>query len=139
MDSICIYSGKVDINDIHDLRQHTEHALKQRGLDDDTCANLVIVVEEWISNIVNYAYQGKKGELELEVDVNDSQARICIRDQGPEFNITLVKATQIKDVNSPDAKPGGLGIELIRRLVDDLDYSRSEDGWNQSCFRRNIQ
>lgn len=138
MDPICIYSGEVGIHDLHDLRQNTETALKQRGLDDDTCANLVMVVDEWITNIVNYAYQGNKGELELKVDVSDDQAHICIRDQGPEFNISSVKAITIKDINAPDAKPGGLGIELIRRLVDNLDYSRSEDGWNQSCFRKNI-
>ena len=133
-----IYRGTVGITDLHDLRQQTGHALKEHGLDDDTCANLVLVVDEWITNIINYAYQGKSGELELQVDVSNNQARICVRDQGPEFNITSVKATKIKDVNAPDSKPGGLGIELIRRLVDDLDYSRSEDGWNQSCFSRNI-
>ena len=138
MASRYIFSGKVGINDLHDLRQQTEHALKERGLDDDTCANLVLAVDEWITNIINYAYQGEKGELKLQIDVSNDQARICIRDQGPEFNITSVKTAKIKDVNAADSNPGGFGIELIRRLVDNLDYSRSEDGWNKNCFRRNI-
>ena len=138
MDPICIYSGEVGLQDLHDLRQQTEQAFKQKGLNDDICANMVMVVDEWITNIVNYAFQGDKGQLELQVVVIDGQARICVRDQGPEFNITSVKAIVVKDINSPDVKPGGLGIELIRRLVDHLDYSRSEDGWNQSCFRKNL-
>ncbi|WP_455222921.1 ATP-binding protein [Kaarinaea lacus] len=138
MGTVCVYKGAVNLDDLHDLRQDTENALKERGIDDDTCSNLVLMVDEWITNVVNYAYQNERGELELRVEVNSAQVSICIRDRGPEFDITSYKAVEVKNIYAPDSKPGGLGIELIRRLADKLEYSRSEDGWNESCFKKNI-
>ena len=138
MGSICVVKGLVDLDDLHDLRKNTENALKERGIDEESCANLVLMVDEWVTNIVEHAYKNGKGELELYVDVSNSLASICIRDRGPEFDITSYKAVNVKDLCAPDSKPGGLGIELIRRLADKLEYSRSEDGWNESCFRKNI-
>jgi len=138
MGSICVFKGLVDLKDLHDLRKNIENALKERGVDDGSCANLVLMVDEWITNIVDYAYQDEKGELELHVDVSNGRASVCIRDRGPEFDITTYKAVTVKNIYAPDSKPGGLGIELIRRLADKMEYSRSEDGWNESCFSKNI-
>ena len=138
MEAVYTYKGAVDLDDLHDLRQQTEDALKERGLAQEACESLVLVVDEWITNIINHAYQGKKGELELKVDVRHDQARICISDHGPVFDITSYKDVTIKNINTEESKPGGLGIELIRRMVDSLEYTRSEDGWNANCFTRLI-
>ena len=138
MRSICVFKGLVDLDGLHDSRKNIENALKERGVDEESCANLVLMVDEWVTNIVEHAYNNEKGELEFYVDVSNGQASVCIRDRGPEFDITSYKAVNVKDIRAPDSKPGGLGIELIRRLADKLEYSRSEDDWNESCFRKNI-
>ena len=136
MGSICVYKGLVGLDDLHDLRMDTENALKENGIDADSCANLVLIVDEWITNVISYAYQNKKGELELTVDFRDSKVTICIRDRGPKFDFTSYKAKQLDNIYETDSKPGGYGIELIRRLADKLEYTRSEDGWNENCFNK---
>lgn len=132
------YTGQVSLDDLHDLRQRTEHALQEQGVNNHICSDLVIVVDEWITNIVNHGYAGNNGDVDLRVDVNNKQVRICIQDKGPEFNITTSAPVNNIDIHAPGSTPGGLGIELIRRLVDNLEHSRSEDGWNKSCFIKNI-
>ena len=138
MGSNCIYKGVVGLDDLHDLRTDTESALKESGVDADSRSNLVIMVDEWITNVISYAYENKKGELELQVDVGGGKVNICIRDRGPRFDFTTYKAKKLENIYEPDSKPGGFGIELIQRLADKLEYSRSEDGWNESCFSKNI-
>jgi anti-sigma regulatory factor (Ser/Thr protein kinase) len=138
MGSICIYKGVVGLGDLHDLRNDTEQAMKEIGVNEDSRSNLVLMVDEWVTNVISYAYPDEEGELELRVHVGNGQVGVCIRDRGPEFDITAYKAVKIKDIHAPDSKPGGLGIELIRRLADKIKYSRSEDGWNESCFSKKI-
>jgi len=138
MGLICIYKGVVGLDDLHDLRKDTESALKENGVDADSCSNLVLMVDEWITNVISYAYQCQKGELELKIDFRDSEVTICIRDRGPQFDFTSYKAKALKNIYDSDSMPGGLGIELIRRLSDKMEYSRSDDGWNESCFSKSI-
>ena len=138
MGVICIHKGLVDLDDLHDLRSDTERALKEAGVDAEECSNLVLMVEEWITNVINYAYQNEKGELELYAETNHEKVNICIRDRGPEFDFTTYQGKLLTDIYNPESKPGGFGIELIRRLADGLAYSRTEDGWNESCFSKNI-
>jgi len=138
MGLICIYKGVVGLDDLHDLRKDTEIALRENGVDADSCSNLVLMVDEWITNVISYAYQYKKGELELKVDFRDRKVTICIRDRGPQFDFTSYKVKELQNIYESDSKPGGFGIELIRRLADSLEYTRSEDGWNESCFSTNI-
>ena len=96
MESNCVFSGKAGLDDLHDLRQLSEHALKKQGVEDDVCAELILAIDEWVTNVISYAYDGNEGELELRIDVNDNQTCICIRDHGPEFDITSAKAAKIK-------------------------------------------
>ena len=138
MESNCVFSGKAGLSDLHNLRQLSEQALKKQGIDEETCANLVVAIDEWTTNIVNYGYQGKKGEIELLIYIANNQVNVCIRDQGPAFDITSTDPVKPTGINSPDRKPGGLGIELIRRLTDSMEYTRSNDDWNETCFRKNL-
>jgi len=124
----------VGLDDLHDLRKDTESALKKNGVNADSCSNLVLIVDEWITNVISYAYQSEKGEMELNVNLSEGRVTVCIRDRGPEFDFTSHKAKEIENIYEADSKPGGFGIELIRRLADRLEYSRSGDGWNESCF-----
>ena len=136
MGSVYSFRGIVGLKDLHDLRQHTEQSLKANGVDAETCGDLVVVTDEWFTNILNHGYQGETGEVALEVDVADDRIIICIRDHGPHFDLTTTPESPVTDFNAPGSKPGGLGLVLIRRIVDRVDYTRSDDGWNQNCFTK---
>lgn len=86
---------------------------------------LNLVLEEALVNVVNYAYpSGVKGDIDLEVrfDEADRALTFIIRDSGKPFDPTLAAEA---DVDAPleDRRIGGLGIQLIRTLMDSVSYS----------------
>lgn len=138
MENNCIFKGVAGLEDLHNLRTEAENALKKSGVDADSCSNLVLMLDEWVTNVISYAYKGGEGELELAVHVSNGQVGVCIRDRGPEFNIKDYREVKVSNIYATDSRPGGFGIELIRRLADNIEYSRTADGWNESCFSKNI-
>lgn len=84
-----------------------------------------LAVEEALVNVINYAYPDQEnGEIEVKCGLED-QGRflIEIRDKGIPFD---VESHSDPDLNADIAerKVGGLGIFLIRKLVDEMRYQR---------------
>ena len=84
---------------------------------------LALALEEYGSNIVNHALQSdarQKFQVALQ-RTNDSFV-IELRDRGAEFDPTATaeRGPQAND----DDRPGGWGIQLVRRYVDEICYRR---------------
>ncbi|WP_137922272.1 ATP-binding protein [Hydrogenophaga sp. 2FB] len=97
-------------------------------LDDTTCHDLRLVVEEACVNVIHHAYpKGMEGLMALEVQLlhNDGPRRVVLKleDQGKAFNpLSLAPANAAA---SADARAvGGLGVHLIRQLSDRQHYER---------------
>lgn len=87
-------------------------------------------LEELCSNIVNYAYEDKKGKIKVSyyIDKNNKSIRIVIRDNGKEFN-PLTKEDPKLTGSVQERKIGGLGIYIVKKSVDEIKYQR-ENGEN---------
>ena len=138
MGEVATYKGTVSLESLHELRLFTEHALKERGLDDEACANFVLVADEWVTNVLTHGYQGIKGKLEVNIEAKNNLVSLCIADQAPAFDLTATSNVEPEKNPMENASPGGLGLILIRRLVSNIDYSRSTDGWNKTCFSQTV-
>jgi len=85
-------------------------------------------VEEIITNIIRHSYEGREGEtLEIEWDVSSGKVMLIFRFEGlpvviPEEKFNLEKKIREK-------RKGGLGLEIVRRACDFLEYGR-EGGKN---------
>ena len=94
----------------------------------DSCSQkflwqLELIVEEIFVNIAQYAYASKVGFVRLSVHVDDDAVTLTFIDSGVEYNPL---SQPEPDVNLPlDARaPGGLGIFLTKKLVDDISWQR---------------
>ncbi len=96
-----------------------------------TLNDILIAGEEAIVNVLRYAYPDKNGELELIVDHQENPKGVSIEliDSGIAFN-PLERLEP--DINAPveDRPIGGLGIFMIKKMMDELNYSR-ENGQNK--------
>jgi anti-sigma regulatory factor (Ser/Thr protein kinase) len=91
--------------------------------------DLELAIEEVVVNICHHGYGQKPGPLILRiVDSPSGSFQVEIEDEGPEFNPL---AQSLPDATTPleNWKVGGLGILLVRRAVDNVDYER-RDGRN---------
>lgn len=80
-----------------------------------------LAMEEAVVNIIQHGYKNKKGEIEIELIVNE-YVTLIIKDKGPKFN-PLSKRKKNLDMTTK-RKPGGLGIFLIFQCMDEVSYQR---------------
>jgi serine/threonine-protein kinase RsbW len=96
----------------------------RHGLAEATAAQLNLALDEAITNIIDYAYDDA-GEHVITVRVSVMAGALTAEliDDGREFDPLLVAAA---DSATPLAERpvGGLGIHLVRHLVDDIRYRR---------------
>ena len=100
------------------------------GLPDERRGIVDLVVEEAFVNLCRHAYRGRDdGKVGVTIIGRAGELEVELRDSGPAFN-------PIQEAPRPDLtagvearKPGGLGVELMRRMTDELRYQRT-DGRN---------
>lgn len=93
------------------------------GLEEEQLLKLELVVEELVLNVIDYAYQGGEGELEIRCKCRDKTVEVEIIDWGVAFNPLEASAP---DLDGPieGRDPGGLGIFLSRTMAGQLSYRR---------------
>ena len=99
----------------------------------DLVFKLNLVLEELGVNIVNYS--GATGDIEISLASDADRDTVEISDDGRPFNPLLDQETP--DVSAPlgDRPIGGLGIHLVRTMMDEMQYSR-EGGKNKLAMTK---
>ena len=92
-------------------------------LSDDRKNNLELALEETLVNIFSYAYPEKRGYVDLSCRMADGRLVILIEDEGLPFSMVSAAAPDIA-TDLLERKAGGLGIYLIKSLMDDVRYRR---------------
>ncbi len=92
------------------------------GLDERAAYAVQMAVDEACSNIIEHAYgeQGG-GDVECEYEVTDKSLVITLRDQGHPFDPTAIADPEL-DARLEQRPLGGLGVYLMRQLMDAVDY-----------------
>lgn len=126
-----------DVSDTPKIADFIDDIVGETGIDTMLAGNLNLAIEEAVVNVMNYAYpKGVAGNILLEAYANDVRLKFIITDQGIPFDPT---AAAEPDVNaSLDDRPiGGLGIFLVRHLMDSVNYERV-GGENILTLRKNL-
>jgi serine/threonine-protein kinase RsbW len=87
-----------------------------------------LAAEEALVNIINYAYPERHGDIKVTCVQHPNRFVIEIEDTGIAFDMLSLKDPDIS-AGICDREIGGLGVFLIRKLMDDVHYHR-ENGKN---------
>ncbi len=119
------------------IRCFVEKTALALGASGDAAGDLVQAVDELVANIIQHGYQGRPGPIEIEVKKEGDVLVICLRDQAPLFDPTLIPPV---DVTLPLERRtlGGLGIHLARQLTDSMTYRAFPAGGNELTLRKKI-
>lgn len=87
---------------------------------------LAVIIDEIVSNIARYAYRTAGGDLTLRllVDQDVDAIDIYFIDRGEAFNPLDVPMPDVA-ASTAGSKPGGKGLLIVRRFVDDIEYERA--------------
>ena len=97
-----------------------------------------VAIDELIGNIAHYAYPGGSGDVTIQFTFEEStrMATITFIDQGFPFDPLGVAEPDIMQ-SAEKRKIGGLGIFLVKKTMDAMEYRR-EDGKNILTIRKKI-
>ena len=106
----------------------------QDGVSSDTSLAVQLCVEEVVANVIMYgAPEGSSLEISVELECVAGILVARIEDDGREFDPTQAPPPVMAS-SLQEAKPGNLGIHLVRGFANGMDYER-RDGRNQLRLR----
>lgn len=98
-------------------------------MDDSLAASLNLALEEAVTNVVLYAYpEGTRGSVEITSSLEEGTLTFTISDSGKPFDPTVAPDPDI-NASVEDRPIGGLGIFLVRNIMDSVHYEY-KDGKN---------
>ena len=126
-----------DIQQISLLPGFIETVTYGMNLDPGVSAQLNLALEEAVTNVISYAYpEGTDGAVDIDARLDGNSLSFIISDSGAAFDPTARNNVDI--TAGVDERPiGGLGIHLIREIMDQVSYER-RDGKNILTITKNI-
>ena len=113
------------------VRDFVSKVAGKAGITRDVVDDIELAVDEACSNVMLHAHRlDSKKEVRVEVHVAGEKLTIELLDEGPHFDPTQVSAPDMNEYIQKH-RVGGLGIYLIRRLMDEVEYRRDPTGRNR--------
>jgi serine/threonine-protein kinase RsbW len=127
-----------NFENLDEIREFVGEAARQVGFSDKEIYAIQLAADEASSNIIEHAYAGTTGgKLEIELSVSDKELKITMRDHGKPFDPSSVPEPNVK-ADLSERKIGGLGMYLMRKLMDEVSYESSPETGNTLTMIKRI-
>ena len=124
-----------DIQQVPQLADFVDMVCEEVGMDMAVAIQMNLAMEEAVVNVMNYAYPADTvGDVTIEAVTIADQLQFTITDCGTPFDPTA-KAEVDTTLSAEERPIGGLGIHLVRQLMDSINYERI-DGKNVLTLRK---
>lgn len=112
------------------------HAVKV-GFSQKEISEIRLAVDEAYTNIIKHAYKNNGANpVEIELGSDSSSFWISLMDQGESFDMSSYKEPQLLE-QIKQKKRGGMGVYLIQKLMDQVQYSR-KGKFNEIRMTKNL-
>lgn len=111
-----------NIDSLKEINLAVESFARNNNLDSKVLFNLQLIIEEIVTNICYYAFEGEKGEFSIEVSLSNNNIILVFTDNGIEFD--PIQKDIIEKKKLKDSVPGGLGIYIVKKLAHEMSYNR---------------
>ena len=129
---------KNDIKEVTRFSSFIKSVMEKLSVDKSLARQLRLAVEEAVVNVINYAYPtGTEGDITIKITSDGNTLHCQIVDAGRPFDPTVQEKTDIS-LPAQDRQVGGLGILLVRELMDSINYERI-DGQNVLTLIKRIK
>ena len=109
----------------------------ERQLPTEVRRSLQVVLDDLLANVVLHGLAGRAGgEATIDVAVADDVIVVTVSDNGPPFD-PFAQAAPDTSLGIEERQIGGLGIHLVKQMMDDVSYQRREDR-NVTVLRKRL-
>jgi anti-sigma regulatory factor (Ser/Thr protein kinase) len=115
---------------LDEIRSFVGDIAREGGFSDKEIYSIQLATDEAASNVIEHAYgEDPKGKLEISADVTADRITIILRDNGKAFDSGSVRQPDLQ-ADLSERQVGGLGIYLMRKLMDEVRYETVKKGGN---------
>ncbi len=124
------FTFDASFDSLDEIREFVGEVARQGGFSDKEIYSIQLAADEASSNIIEHAYAGVgNGKIEIDCSISETELKIVMRDHGRSFDPSTVPEPNVK-ADLSERKIGGLGMYLMRKLMDDVSYKSSADAGN---------
>ncbi len=116
-----------DINYLGEMRDFVTRIGRKYGVSEKVINAFKLAIDEAATNVIRHAYRDWDGFITMRVFIRERDMTVSMVDQGHNFDLRNVKDPDLQryvDIG----KKGGLGIFIIRRVIDNIDYRKTVEG-----------
>ncbi len=114
------------IDAIEQVAMYLEEFLEKTEVPMMEATRIQLAVEEAVTNVVTHGYDDSGGDVSIRLESSPAQIAITIIDAGAAFDPTTMPPPDVT-ADLDHRKIGGLGVHLIRSVMDEVRYARERD------------
>ncbi|MEO8233670.1 MAG: ATP-binding protein [Ignavibacteriota bacterium] len=121
------------------IRDFVSTAAINAGIQPDVVENIILAVDEACTNIIKHAYESfPDGELIIKTKSTLSRFIVSITDYGKSFEPKMIPEPDLQKYYR-QKRVGGLGMYLMKTLMDDVKYVSVPGKYNEVLLSKNIK
>jgi serine/threonine-protein kinase RsbW len=105
------------------IRDLARQITKRLGFQEDQAAQIVLAIDEALANVMKHGYGGASDGriwvrfIPMRDDAKGPGLRVVVEDEGVQVDPAGIKGRDLEDI-----RPGGLGVHIIRQVMDLASY-----------------
>jgi len=129
---------KSQTENLSEIRDFVSENALEAGIPSSTIDNIILAVDEACTNIIKHAYKlSPKGEIIIRIDYDEEKFTITIIDYGKSFEPDRIPRPDLQKYYL-EHRVGGLGMYLMKSLMDNVEYITVPGKYNQVLLSKNI-
>lgn len=109
------------------VREAITRSSQARGFEDCTCGKIMLAVDEAVSNVIRHGYDGRHDQpIWVRIGPADDSGdglKVVIEDRARQVDPETIRGRDLDQI-----RPGGLGVHLIREMMDSVSYEFRDGG-----------
>ena len=124
---------------LSEIRDFVSVKALDAGIPEAIVENIILAVDEACTNIIKHAYKlSPEGEINIKVDYDEDRFTVSIIDYGKSFDPNRVPLPDLQKYYR-EHRVGGLGMYLMKSLMDDVTYTSIPGKYNQVLLSKKIR
>jgi len=129
---------QANFKNLDSIRDYVARVAKDAGFDEAGIYAIQLAADEASSNIIEHAYkEDDNGEIECTCSVDGDFLVIIFRDHGLSYDMESIPEPDLTG-NLKKRQIGGLGLYLIRNLMDEVHYESFDKAGNVLTLKKHI-
>jgi serine/threonine-protein kinase RsbW len=130
---------KSKTENLSEIRDFVSTNALAAGISAASIDNIILAVDEACTNIIKHAYKlSPQGEIIIKITYDEEKFTITIIDYGKSFEPDRVPRPDLQKYYR-EHRVGGLGMYLMKSLMDDVEYISIPGEYNQVLLSKNIR